>query len=167
MTVTTSWDLFDDLRAAQEELALRLTAGRSGWPAPRDGRSGAMAWTPAVDICERNDAYLVTAEIPGVSAGDVEVSFDDGLLTIQGERHRAKEASAEQVHRSERAQGRFRRSITLPSNVVADKIEASAQDGVLQILVPKPRETRGRRIPVRPGDRRAAVGQQMAASNGG
>jgi len=165
MTLTTSWDLFDDVRAAQDEL-LRLTAGRNGRSVQRDGASGAMAWAPPVDICERNGAYLVTVEIPGVSAGDVEVSFDDGLLTIQGERHRAKEASAEQVHLSERRQGRFRRSITLPSHVEADKIEASAQDGVLQILVPKRREDRGRRIQVRAGDRRDTAGGQITAANG-
>jgi HSP20 family protein len=165
MTLTTSWDPFDDLRAAQDEV-LRLTAGRNGRPALRDGASGAMAWAPPVDICERKDAYLVTAEIPGVSAGDVEVSFGEGLLTIQGERHRAKEASAEQVHRSERHQGRFRRSITLPSNVEPDKIEASAQDGVLEVLVPKSRETRGRRIQVRVGDRQDGAAQQIASVNG-
>jgi HSP20 family protein len=156
MTVTTTWDLFDDLRATQDELLLRLTAGHNGRPAQRNGSSDAMAWAPAVDISERKDAYLVTAEIPGVSAGDIEVGFDNGLLTIQGERHRAKEVSVEQVHRSERPQGRFRRSMTLPSNVDTDKIEASARDGVLQILVPKRREDRGRRIQVR-GSEHAAV----------
>jgi HSP20 family protein len=165
MTAMTSWELFDDLRAAQDEL-LRLTAGRNGRPVQRDLASGAMVWAPAVDICERRDAYLVMAEIPGVSAGDVEVTFEDGLLTIQGERHRAKEASAEQVHRSERPHGRFRRSITLPSHVDADKIEASAQDGVLKILVPKPKETRGKRIQVRAADRRAVTAPGTAASNG-
>jgi HSP20 family protein len=166
VTLTTTWDLFDDLRAAQDELLMRLTAGRNGRPVQRDRTSAAMAWTPAIDICERKDAYLITAEIPGVGAEDIEVSFDDGLLTIQGERHRAKEASAEQVHRSERRQGRFRRSITLPGNVEADKIAASAQDGVLQILVPKPKENRGRRIQVRADDRRAAVAEHKASVNG-
>jgi len=165
MTVTTSWDLFEDLRAAQDAM-LRLTAGRNGRPVPGDGASGDTAWAPAVDIGERRDAYLVTAEIPGVSADDVEVTFDDGLLTIQGERNRAGEASAEQVHRSERPHGRFRRSIMLPSHVDADKIEASAQDGVLKILVPKPRETRGKRIQVRGGDRHAVTAPGKAASNG-
>ena len=166
MTVTTSWDLFDDLRAAQDELVLRLTAERNGRPAQRDGTSRAMAWAPAVDICERKDAYLITAEIPGVGAGDVEVSFDDGLLTFQGERHRAKEASADQIHLSERRQGRFRRSITLPGHVDADKIEASAQDGVLEILVPKRREDRGRRVKVRAGDRRDGAAGHLASVNG-
>jgi HSP20 family protein len=164
MTVTTSWDLFDDLRAEHDDL-LRLTAGPNGRPVQRDAAGGAI-WAPAVDIYERRDAYLVMAEIPGVSADDVEVTFEDGLLTIQGERHLAKEASAEQVHRSERRHGAFRRSIMLPSHVEADKIEASAQDGVLQILVPKPREARGKRIQVRAGDRRAVPTAGTASSNG-
>jgi HSP20 family protein len=165
MTATTSWELFDDLLAAQDEL-LRLTAGRNGRPPQRDRAGGSMAWAPAVDICERTDAYLVTAEIPGVSADDVEVTFQDGLLTIQGERHRGTDASTEQVHRSERRHGAFRRSMTLPSHVEADKIEASAHDGVLQILIPKPLQTRAKRIQVRAGDRGAAPALGTAASNG-
>jgi HSP20 family protein len=165
MTVATSWDLFDDLHAAQGEL-LRLIAGRNGRLVPRDTAGGVTAWTPAVDIYERRDAYLVMVEIPGVRAEDTEVTFQDGLLTIRGERRLVTEASAEQVHRSERQHGAFCRSITLPRDVDADKIEASAQDGVLQVLVPKPRELRGKRIQVRPGDRHPAHAPAKTASNG-
>jgi len=165
MTAATSWDLFDDLHAAQGEV-LRLIAGRDGRPVPQDTAGAVTAWTPAVDIYERRDAYLVMVEIPGVRAEDTEVTFQDGLLTIRGERRLATEASAEQVHRSERRHGAFRRSITLPRDVDADKIEASAQDGVLQILVPKPREIRGKRIQVRPRERRPAPAPGTAASNG-
>jgi HSP20 family protein len=165
MTVTTSWDLFEDMRAAQDEL-LRLTAGRNGRLAQRDGASGAPVWTPAIDIYERRDAYLVAVEIPGATPDEIEITFQDGLLTIQGDRHVATEASAEQVHRSERQHGAFRRSITMPRDVEADKIEASAQDGVLEIMVPKPREVRGKRIQVRPGDRHPARTPGAAASNG-
>jgi HSP20 family protein len=165
MTAATSWDLFDDLHAAQGEL-LRLIAGRDGRPVPRDTAGGVTAWAPAVDIYERRDAYMVMMEIPGVRAEDIEVTFQDGLLTIRGERRQVTEASAEQVHRSERQHGAFRRSITLPRDVDADKIEASAQDGVLQILVPKPREDRGKRIQVRSGDRHPAPALGTAAGNG-
>ena len=84
----------------------------------------------------------MAADLPGVKAGDVEITFEDGLLTIQGERHSAHDAAGEKVHRAERCYGAFRRSITLPSHVEAGRIEASAQDGVLQILVPKAKEVR-------------------------
>ena len=106
---------------------------------------------------ERKDAYMVSAELPGVSAGEVEITFGDGLLTIQGERRAARDAAGEMVHRSERCYGAFRRSITLPGHVQAGKIEATAQDGLLQVLVPKAPDVQAKRIPVRIGQPVAAV----------
>ncbi len=79
------------------------------------------------------------------------------MLTIQGERHFGHDSAGENVHRVERRYGAFRRSITLPSHVQADKIEASAQDGVLLILVPKAEEVHAKRIQVRAGKGKAAV----------
>jgi HSP20 family protein len=157
MTVTTSWDLFEDLLATQDELT------RMGWTRgrrhghPYEADAGTVAWAPAIEISERQDAYMVSAELPGISAGDVEITFGDGLLTIQGERHAARDAAAERVHRSERRYGAFRRSITLPGHVQVGKIEATEQDGVLQVLVPKAPDVQAKRIPVRAGQSTAAV----------
>jgi HSP20 family protein len=167
MTTTpmTSWDLFEDLRAAQDEM-MRAMRGR-GWPLGQHGDvSGTAAWAPVVDISERKDAYLVTAELPGVRVGEMEITFEDGLLTIQGERHFAHDSAEEKMHRTERCYGAFRRSITLPSHVEADKIEASAQDGVLQILVPKAPEVQAKRVQVRVGQGRTALKPGAAAENG-
>jgi HSP20 family protein len=111
----------------------------------------AQAWAPAVDITERKDAYLVTAELPGVGIDDLELTFQDGVLTIQGQRHVAADSSEERVHRAERRYGAFRRSITLPAHVQADAIEASTQDGVMRILVPKAEEVHAKRIQVHMG----------------
>ena len=122
-----------------------------------DADAGAMAWAPAIEISERKDAYMVSAELPGVSTGEVEITFGDGLLTIQGERHPAHDPATEKVYRAESRYGAFRRSITVPSHVMADAIEASAHNGVLQILVPKATEARARHIPVRAGTGKAAV----------
>jgi HSP20 family protein len=148
MTLMTGWDLFEDLRAAQEEMMMaRALAWRAGQQ--RDSAAAAAAWAPAVDISERKDAYLVAVELPGVGIDDLEITFQDGLLTIQGERHNAHDSSEEKVHRVERRYGPFLRSITLPSHVMADAIEASTQDGVLRILVPKAAEVHAKRIQVR------------------
>ena len=150
MTLMTGWDLFEDLRAAQEEMMMaRALAWRAGQQ--RDSAAAAAAWAPAVDISERKDAYLVAADLPGVKTGDVEITFEDGLLTIQGERRFAHDSAEEKMHRTERYYGAFRRSITLPSHVEADKIEASVQDGVLQVLVPKMPDVQAKRIQVRAG----------------
>lgn len=157
MTVTTSWELFEDLRAVQDEV-MRTGFGRARRHGhPYDANGGTTAWAPAIEISERKDAYLVSAELPGVGAGEVEITFGDGLLTIQGERHAARDAAGERVHRSEHCHGAFRRSITLPGHIQAGKIEATAQDGVLRVLVPKAPDVQAKRIPVRAGQPGAAV----------
>src|SRR5215217_6841455 len=156
MATRTRWDPFQDLRDAQEEMAqmtqmsqmLARALGLQGQP---QGSGTATAWAPALDISERKDAYLVTVELPGVEADDLEITLEDGLLTIQGERHFAHDSSEQQFHRVERRYGAFRRSITLPAHVMAEGIQASADNGVLQILVPKMEEATPKRIQVRPG----------------
>src|SRR5215218_5018724 len=152
MAIMTRWDPFQDLRSAQEEMAqmspmLAHALGLHG----QQGSSRATAWAPALDISERKDAYLVTVELPGVEAEDLEITLEDGLLTIKGERHFAHDSSEQQFHRVERRYGAFRRSITLPAHVMAEQIQASFEDGVLQLLVPKMEEATPKRIQVRPG----------------
>jgi HSP20 family protein len=151
MTVMTAWDLFEDLRAAQDEM-LRATRAQGLRPGLQlaSGTTPA-AWAPAIDISERKDAYLVAVELPGMKADDLEITFEDGLLTIQGERRFAHDSAEEKMHRTERYYGAFRRSITLPSHIEADKIEASVQDGVLTVLVPKMPDVQAKRIQVRAG----------------
>ena len=152
MAIMTRWDPFQDLRSAQEEMAqmspmLAHALGLHG----QQGSSRATAWAPALDISERTDAYLVTAELPGVEADDLQITLDDGLLTIQGEQYFAHDSSEQHFHRVERRYGAFRRSITLPAQVIAEGIQASVDNGVLQILVPKMEEATPKRIKIRPG----------------
>src|SRR5918993_31843 len=153
MATMMRWDPFQDLRSAQDEMAqmspmLAHALGLQGQP---QGSDRATAWAPALDICERKDAYLVTVELPGVEADDLDITLEDGLLTIQGERHFAHDSSEQHFHRVERRYGAFRRAITLPAHVMAEGIEATVDNGVLQILVPKMEEATPKRIKVRPG----------------
>jgi len=160
MMLRTQWYPFQDLRSAQEERAQdqmdRLFAHALGLHGQWQGAS-TRAWAPALDIAERKDAYLVTVELPGVKLDDLEITLEDGLLTIQGERHFAHDSSEEQVHRAERSSGAFRRSITLPAHVEADEVNASMEDGVLRILVPKAEEAKPKRIQVTPGGKMEAI----------
>jgi HSP20 family protein len=100
---------------------------------------------------------VVTVEVPGVKPEDLDITLEDGLLTIQGERRFTSESSEEQYHRVERRYGSFRRSITLPSQVKADAIEASFDNGVLEVVVPKAEEAKPRKISVRAGGGRQQV----------
>jgi HSP20 family protein len=155
MTTMMRWDPFQDLRSAQDEMAqmspmlahaLGLHAQQQG-----NGRAATTAWAPALDISERKDAYLVTVELPGLKPEDLDITMEDGLLTIQGERQFIAESSEQQFHRVERRYGAFRRAITLPAHVMAEGIQASFEDGVLQIMVPKMEEAKPKHIQVRPG----------------
>ena len=164
MATMTRWDPFEDLRSAQDEMdpmspMLAHALGLHGQP-QGSGRAATTAWAPALDISERKDAYLVTVELPGVETDDLQITLEEGLLTIQGERHFAHDSSEQQFHRVERRYGAFRRSITLPAHVMAEGIEATVEDGVLQIMVPKMEEATPKRIQVRPG--RATI---LAASS--
>jgi HSP20 family protein len=163
MATMMRWDPFQDLRSAQDEMAQMspMLAHVFGLHGQQQGSDRATAWAPALDISERKDAYLVTVELPGVEADDLEITMEDGLLTIQGERHFAHDSSEQQFHRVERRYGAFRRSITLPAQVLAEQIEASFDNGVLQILVPKMEEAKPKRIQVRPGP-----AEVLAASSG-
>src|SRR5215218_908283 len=163
MATMTRWDPFQDLRSAQDEMAQMspMLAHALGLPGQPQGSATATAWAPALDISERKDAYLVTVELPGIEADDLQITLEDGLLTIQGERHFAHDSSEQQFHRVERRYGAFRRSITLPAQVQAEQIEASFDNGVLQILVPKMEEAKPKRIQVRPGPT-----EVLAASSG-
>jgi HSP20 family protein len=153
MAIMTRWDAFHDLRGAQDQMneIHKLVAqlrGQQAWQSGA-GATSAPAWAPPVDIAERQDAYVVTVELPGVKVEDLEIAFQDGLLTIQGERQPTPDSTGEQFHVLERRYGLFRRSITLPLHVQPDAIEASTEDGVLQVVVPKVEEAKPRRIEVR------------------
>jgi len=169
MMLRTQWYPFEDLRSTQDERTQnqidRLFAHALGLHGQWQSATGAstLAWAPALDIAERKDAYLVTVELPGVKLDDLEITLEDGLLTIQGERHIARDSSEERAHRVERSSGAFRRSITLPAHVVADEVEASIEDGVLRILVPKAEEAKPKRIQVNPGGMEAIAASSHAS----
>jgi HSP20 family protein len=152
MAIMTRWDAFHDLRGAQDqmnEMYKLIAQVRSQQASQSDtGAISAPAWAPPVDISERKDAYVLTVELPGVKVKDLEIAFQDGLLTIQGERSLTQDSADEQFHVLERRYGLFRRSITLPLHVQADAIKASAEDGVLQVVVPKVEEAKPKRIEV-------------------
>lgn len=152
MAIMTRWDAFHDLRGTQEQMnqIYKLVTQGRGQEALQSGtgETGAQAWAPAVDISERKDAYVLMVELPGVKVEDLEIAFQEGLLTVQGERRLTQGSTDEQFHVLERRYGLFRRSITLPHHVQADAIEASTEDGVLQVVVPKVEEVKPKRIEV-------------------
>jgi HSP20 family protein len=120
-----------------------------------DGRlrtTGRM-WMPALDVAERNDAYLISLEVPGVDPKDIEISFEQNVLTVRGTKHSLIERSSStgelRVHANERVSGSFERAIRLPEFVDSDKISAEVANGVLHVAVPKAQAAQARKIEVR------------------
>ena len=105
-------------------------------------------WMPAVDIREEDNRYLLSADIPGVNRDDVEITLEEGVLTVKGERKTETEVTGEGYRRRERSYGTFLRQFTLPDTVDAGNISASAEDGVLKITIPKQEKPEPRKITV-------------------
>ena len=114
-----------------------------------DGSFGLSLWTPAVDIKEEADGYVVNVELPGVKKDDVKITVESNVLTIRGEKKEEKNAKEGNFQRVERSYGSFQRSFTLPSTVKNEKIEASYNDGVLTVTLPKAEEAKPKQIEVK------------------
>ena len=107
------------------------------------------SWMPAVDIFETTEhEYVLKAELPDMKRDDIHVTFENGVLTLTGERKVEFDADQGTCHRSERGHGRFSRAFTLPATVDAQRINASYKDGVLTIRVPQREEAKPRQINV-------------------
>jgi len=124
--------------------------------------SGASLASPALDIHQDDKQILITAELPGVKEQDIDLSIEDGILTLSGEKK--SERTDEQGGYSERSYGRFERRLTLPSNIDDEHCSADFENGVLRITIPKAEEKqRGRRIPL--GTSRRQEGERLQAQN--
>ena len=109
--------------------------------------SGAQGWAPAVDLCETAEAFIVTAELPGLARDQVRIDVHDGRLTIQGRRD--ARVPCEQYHQVERGHGEFSRSFALPPTVDTERIAADLRHGVLTIIIPKVADRGPHRVDVR------------------
>jgi HSP20 family protein len=106
-------------------------------------------WMPAIDIFEKNDKFIVKAELPGMKQEDIDVSLNGNYLIVKGKKSTESEVKEQDYYRSERSYGSFYRSIPLPSTVDEKKIEANYEDGVLEISIPKTAEVKQNKIKVR------------------
>ena len=147
LTTRTTRDPFRELSTLQREFdrAFRDALGSSSSPAT------AGAWAPALDVEETEEGFTLHIELPGVAPEDVEVSLEENVLTIAGERRFYEDRESEGFRRVERSFGRFHRAVRLPDRVEADGVTATHKDGLLTIVVPKAEEAKPRRIEVRNG----------------
>ncbi|MDH5621906.1 MAG: Hsp20/alpha crystallin family protein [Gammaproteobacteria bacterium] len=108
----------------------------------------ARTWSPAVDILEEKDCFLLRADLPGVNPADIDISMDAGVLTVSGIRQAEERGEDTAVQRVERASGKFTRRFTLPETVDADGISAKHRNGILEVIIPKQPEMKARKVTV-------------------
>lgn len=141
------WDPFRDLMSIQSELNRLFGRTYAGEGGSTSGVAG--AWVPPLDIYETADRFVVNVELPGIEPDSVDVSVEDSVLTIRGERSFYSDVEEDSFHRVERRYGQFGRSITLPQTADADRVEASFDRGVLTITVPKVEQAKPKKIQVK------------------
>ena len=142
------WDPFDTFLGAQEDLNRMF---KRNWLRASGAEEGVVEggkWAPAVDIYETGDSLVVEAELPGMDPADIDVTVDDGVLTVRGERKSEREVTEENYYRVERAYGFFQRSVKLPADSETDNVKASYEAGVLRITVPKAEPKKPKAVPV-------------------
>lgn len=141
------WNPWSDIDTLQGELQ-RMMDGReleTSRTAP-----AARSFSPAVDIFEDHEKYVLKFDLPEVRTDDLHIDMENQTLTVRGERKLEQEEKKNGYHRIERHYGSFSRSFTLPNNVVGDAITATAKDGVLRIELPKKPEAQPRKIAIKP-----------------
>jgi HSP20 family protein len=135
------WDPFREMTSFEDQFN-RL------WRGVADGGKRQESWLPAVDVFDTKEAVVLKAELAGMKPEDIQIEVEDNVLTIKGERRFAEKVAEDRYYRIERRFGSFQRSLALPQGVKADDIQASYEDGILEVCVPKAEEEQPRKITV-------------------
>ncbi len=151
------WEPVRELNTLQSEVN-RLFNTFFDTPAPTNaGAAAPRRWVPAMDLIETPDAFVLHADLPGLSEDDVNIELDDNVLTISGERKADHETRKEGYYRVERSWGHFARSLTLPEGVDPESVQASFDRGVLEVRIPKPEQRKPRKVSISVGGRPATI----------
>jgi HSP20 family protein len=129
----------------------RLVDSRSMMPRMAWRTSSDWDWNIALDVSEDEDQYVVKASLPGINPDDLDISIESNMITIKGEVKEESESDSRRYHLRERRFGSFCRSFSLPNSVDADSIDATYEDGVLTLSLPKVEEAKAKRIEVKSG----------------
>ncbi|MGD9589015.1 MAG: Hsp20/alpha crystallin family protein [Pyrinomonadaceae bacterium] len=138
------FDPFRELRTLNDEMNKLFHIV----PAADRGEFARGSWSPNVDIFEDQDRLIVEAELPGMKREDFEISVENNVLTLKGERRFEKKTEGDNYHRVERSYGSFTRQFTLPQTITAEGATAEFENGVLRVALPKREETKARKIEI-------------------
>lgn len=142
------YDPFRELRGLQDEMN-RLFSSTFTRGGANEDQMTRGSWNPQVDIFENKDQIVLEAELPGMKSEDVEISIENNVLTLRGERRFEKKDEGDNFHRVERSYGSFTRSFTLPPTVTSENCSAEFENGVLRVTLAKREEAKARKIEIK------------------
>ncbi len=148
----TRWNPATDVTRDLDTMQKRMNRLFNDFFSGREGDGDELmagAWSPAVDVVEHDDSFVIEAELPGMNKDDIKISVTNDVLTIRGEKKIEKEDKKKNYHRMERSYGSFSRTFALPGNVKADKVDAEFKNGILTVTVPKSEEAKPKQIDVK------------------
>jgi HSP20 family protein len=155
MATLVRWEPFREIAALQNDMGRLMSA----FLGQGNGETTGRTWVPAVDVWETENELVYAFDLPGIPEDKIAVEFDDGSLTVSGERERAEEVKGDGFYRYERRFGTFSRAVGLPQGVTEDDVKADYRDGVLEVKVRKPETPKPRRIQVGGGKDAAIEGK--------
>jgi HSP20 family protein len=158
MATLVRWEPFREIAALQNDMGRLMSA----FLGQADGETSGRTWVPAVDVWETENELVYAFDLPGIPEDKIAVEFDDGALTVSGQRERVHEAD-DGFYRYERRFGSFSRTVGLPQGVTENDVKADYRDGVLQITVKKPETPKPRRIEVGSGEQVTIEGKSKKA----
>jgi HSP20 family protein len=142
------WEPFRELSSLQTEMNRLFNAAFDASPGTA---TAARRWTPAMDLLETDEEFVLRADLPGMTESDVSIELEDNVLTVSGERKTEHEDKREGFYRMERSFGAFSRSLTLPKGVDPEAVNAAVDRGVLEVRIPKPEQRKPRKISIAAG----------------
>jgi HSP20 family protein len=145
------WEPVRELNSLQHEMN-RLFSTFFDTPTPGNGGTAGRRWIPAMDLVETKDHYVLTADLPGMGEGDINLEFEGDVLTLSGERKIEHADSKDGFYRLERAAGAFSRSLTLPEGVDPEAVTARFDKGVLEVRIPKPEQRKPKKVAIQVGN---------------
>ena len=160
MATLVRWEPFREIATLQDEMS-RLMNTFTGLG--NGSGESSRTWVPALDVWETENELVYAFDLPGIPEDKISLEFEDGALTVSAERERTTELSDEKLYRFERRFGTFSRTIALPQGVNEEQIKADYHDGVLEVRIAKPEQSKPRRIQIGGGDQKTIEGTATKA----
>ena len=159
MATLVRWEPFREIAALQNDMGRLMSA----FLGQGNGETTGRTWVPAVDVWETDDELVYAFDLPGIPEDKISVEYDEGALTVSGERERTEKVENDRFYRYERRFGSFSRSVGLPQGATEDDVKADYRDGVLKVSVRKPETPKPRRIQIGSAEKATIEGKSSKA----